>query len=190
MKILLLLPSLITTAFTAAQAHNGTLKGRVNGKDDSTPIAGASIMMRNTGKGTTTDLFGVYTFNDLPEGSYKLQLSYLGYAPVTKTVAVKANETTFITSYLEESDFHLAEVSIAANQKQPLSTISTVDINLRPAQWSQDVLRLIPGLFIAQHAGGGKAEQIFLRGFDIDHGTDIRLTVDGMPVNMISHAHG
>ena len=55
---------------------------------------------------------------------------------------------------------------------------------------SQDALRYVPGLFIAQHAGGGKAEQIFLRGFDIDHGTDIALSVDGMPVNMVSHAHG
>ncbi|HVG16927.1 MAG TPA: TonB-dependent receptor plug domain-containing protein, partial [Chitinophagaceae bacterium] len=41
-----------------------------------------------------------------------------------------------------------------------------------------------------QHAGGGKAEQIFLRGFDLDHGTDINISVDGMPVNMVSHAHG
>ena len=45
-------------------------------------------------------------------------------------------------------------------------------------------------MFIGQHAGGGKAEQIFLRGFDIDHGTDIEITADGMPVNMVSHAHG
>ena len=49
---------------------------------------------------------------------------------------------------------------------------------------------MVPGLFIAQHAGGGKAEQIFLRGFDIDHGTDVNLEVDGLPVNMVSHAHG
>ena len=48
----------------------------------------------------------------------------------------------------------------------------------------------MPGLFIAQHQGGGKAEQIFLRGFDVDHGTDVKITVDGMPVNMVSHAHG
>jgi outer membrane cobalamin receptor len=48
----------------------------------------------------------------------------------------------------------------------------------------------VPGLFIAQHAGGGKAEQIFLRGFDCDHGTDVQVSVDGMPVNMVSHAHG
>ena len=49
---------------------------------------------------------------------------------------------------------------------------------------------MVPGLFIGQHAGGGKAEQIFLRGFDIDHGTDISISADGMPVNMVSHAHG
>jgi outer membrane receptor protein involved in Fe transport len=49
---------------------------------------------------------------------------------------------------------------------------------------------LVPGLFIAQHAGGGKAEQIFLRGFDCDHGTDFSVNIDGMPVNMVSHAHG
>jgi outer membrane cobalamin receptor len=52
------------------------------------------------------------------------------------------------------------------------------------------MLRMVPGLFIAQHAGGGKAEQIFLRGFDVDHGTDVNLEVDGLPVNMVSHAHG
>ena len=52
------------------------------------------------------------------------------------------------------------------------------------------MLRLVPGLFIGQHQGGGKAEQIFLRGFDCDHGTDISLNADNMPVNMVSHAHG
>jgi hypothetical protein len=55
---------------------------------------------------------------------------------------------------------------------------------------SQEVLRIVPGLFIGQHQGGGKAEQIFLRGFDADHGTDIALSVDGLPINMVSHAHG
>jgi hypothetical protein len=71
-----------------------------------------------------------------------------------------------------------------------MTTINKIDIELRPLKSSQDVLRMIPGLVTPQHAGGGKAEQIFLRGFDIDHGTDITLSVDGMPVNMVSHAHG
>ena len=59
-----------------------------------------------------------------------------------------------------------------------------------PVKSAQDLLRLVPGLFIAQHQGGGKAEQIFLRGFDADHGTDVNLSVDGIPVNAVSHAHG
>jgi outer membrane receptor protein involved in Fe transport len=49
---------------------------------------------------------------------------------------------------------------------------------------------MVPGLIIAQHAGGGKAEQIFMRGFDADHGTDVGIYVDGMPVNMVTHGHG
>lgn len=53
-----------------------------------------------------------------------------------------------------------------------------------------DVLRLVPGLLPVQHQGGGKAEQYFLRGFDADHGTDVALFVDGVPVNLPSHAHG
>ncbi len=71
-----------------------------------------------------------------------------------------------------------------------LKTISKLDLQVNPVNNSQEILRKVPGLFIGQHAGGGKAEQIFLRGFDIDHGTDITLSVDGMPINMVSHAHG
>jgi len=69
-------------------------------------------------------------------------------------------------------------------------TLSTLDLSLRPVNSSQDLMRLVPGLFIAQHMGGGKAEQIFIRGFDADHGTDLNVSVDGMPVNMVSHVHG
>jgi len=61
---------------------------------------------------------------------------------------------------------------------------------VRPQGRPADVLRLIPGLVISQHQGGGKAEQYLLRGFDADHGTDIAVFVDGLPVNMRSHAHG
>jgi outer membrane cobalamin receptor len=85
----------------------------------------------------------------------------------------------------------LSEVTVKASGTGGIfKTISDLDIHLRPINNSQEVLRIVPGLFIGQHAGGGKAEQIFLRGFDLDHGTDINITVDGMPVNMVSHAHG
>jgi TonB-dependent Receptor Plug Domain len=64
------------------------------------------------------------------------------------------------------------------------------DFELRPQGRPADVLRLVPGLIINQHQGGGKAEQYLLRGFDADHGTDLALFVDGLPVNLRSHVHG
>ena len=51
-------------------------------------------------------------------------------------------------------------------------------------------MRVVPGLLTAQHQGGGKADQLFLRGFDADHGTDVALYLDGVPINLPSHAHG
>ena len=64
------------------------------------------------------------------------------------------------------------------------------DLELRPSNTPSDVMRLVPGLTISQHHGGGKADQILFRGFDSDHGTDFQVSVDGIPVNMPSHAHG
>ncbi len=83
----------------------------------------------------------------------------------------------------------LKDVDVVARVNH-LSEVSRVDLAANPVKSSQEILRSVPGLFIAQHAGGGKAEQMFLRGFDLDHGTDINVSVDGMPVNMVSHAHG
>jgi outer membrane receptor protein involved in Fe transport len=64
------------------------------------------------------------------------------------------------------------------------------DLELRPHGRPADILRLVPGLIINQHQGGGKAEQYLIRGFDADHGTDLAIFVDGLPVNLRSHAHG
>lgn len=64
------------------------------------------------------------------------------------------------------------------------------ELELRPRLRPGDLVEAVPGLFAVQHSGGGKANQYFLRGFDADHGTDIAFSVDGVPVNMPSHAHG
>ncbi len=64
------------------------------------------------------------------------------------------------------------------------------DLSLRMMLDPADVVKVTPGLFVGQHAGGGKANQYFIRGFDIDHGTDLALWLDGMPINNVSHAHG
>ncbi len=68
--------------------------------------------------------------------------------------------------------------------------ISGAQLNSRPITRPGEVLEAVPGLIVTQHSGEGKANQFFLRGFNLDHGTDIALFVDGMPVNMRSHAHG
>jgi outer membrane receptor protein involved in Fe transport len=69
-------------------------------------------------------------------------------------------------------------------------TRSAKDLELRPSDTPSDVLRLTPGMVIGQHHGGGKADQILFRGFDSDHGTDFAVFIDGIPVNIVSHAHG
>jgi hypothetical protein len=60
----------------------------------------------------------------------------------------------------------------------------------RPILRPGELLETVPGVIITQHSGGGKANQYFLRGFNLDHGTDFRTTVDDIPVNMPSHGHG
>lgn len=122
-------------------------------------------------------------------GSKTLLFSGLGYKNATIEWSAQAGKTPLVVS-LEPSPVSIEGVVVAADISRRRELINRLDISLRPLNNSQEVLRMVPGLFIGQHAGGGKAEQIFLRGFDIDHGTDIQLTVDGMPVNMVSHAHG
>ncbi|NND07221.1 MAG: Plug domain-containing protein, partial [Saprospiraceae bacterium] len=89
---------------------------------------------------------------------------------------------------LREAPYNLEQIVVG--QQNVVHQLSKIDLGLNPVGSSQEILRKVPGLMIGQHAGGGKAEQIFFRGFDIDHGTDLAISVDGMPVNMVSHDHG
>src|SRR6185369_806460 len=70
------------------------------------------------------------------------------------------------------------------------ATVRNQDFTARPLLEPADILKVTPGLMTVQHAGGGKANQYFIRGFDADHGTDLALSVDGVPVNAVSHGHG
>ncbi len=64
------------------------------------------------------------------------------------------------------------------------------DLDRRPILRTGELLETVPGVIVTQHSGSGKANQYFLRGFNLDHGTDLRLSVDGMQVNFPSHGHG
>ena len=82
----------------------------------------------------------------------------------------------------------IGERPVAASSQQ---FIPDKEILLQPQGRPAQVLRLIPGFLAVEHSGGaGKADQYFLRGFDADHGTDVALFTDGMPINLRTHAHG
>src|SRR5262249_49346118 len=64
------------------------------------------------------------------------------------------------------------------------------ELEERPTGRPADVVEAVPGLVVSQHSGDGKANQYYLRGFNLDHGTDFASDVAGVPVNMPTHAHG
>jgi outer membrane receptor protein involved in Fe transport len=69
-------------------------------------------------------------------------------------------------------------------------TLSGEELNARPVTRPGEILEAVPGLIVTQHSGDGKANQYFLRGYNLDHGTDLAIFVDDVPVNMRTHAHG
>ena len=68
--------------------------------------------------------------------------------------------------------------------------ITGQELNARPFTRPGEILEATPGLIVTQHSGEGKANQYFLRGYNLDHGTDLAIYVDDVPVNMRTHAHG
>ena len=164
--------------------YGQTLKGTVKDKNKA-PILGAHVLNQSNDEHTHTGEDGSFVFPKIQIGD-TLQVSHIGYE--TKNIVI-GNLDLHLNIVLEDKSISLHEIVISPGL-DALHLISDIDIETSPVNSSQDILRKVPGLFIGQHAGGGKAEQIFLRGFDIDHGTDISITVDGLPVNMVSHAHG
>lgn len=193
MKKHLLTSCFLLFTLKAISQNYGNITGTVIDAKSGSPLIGVTVQVSNSLIGTSTDLNGRFTFKNMNEGSYELFVSYMGFQTVKVDADVKQNKTETLTISLEESVIGLSEVIIEA--ESPISAASSkeirkIDLQLKPVRTSQDMLLMVPGLFIAQHQGGGKAEQIFLRGFDCDHGTDVSINVDGMPVNMVTNAHG
>ncbi len=79
---------------------------------------------------------------------------------------------------------------IGSSRSATEGVVPGVQLEGRPVLRAGEVLEVVPGLIVTQHSGDGKANQFFLRGFNLDHGTDFATRVDGVPVNMPTHAHG
>jgi outer membrane receptor for Fe3+-dicitrate len=169
---------LLLCFFAQSQIQKGIVKD-----SSGNPIENAYISNTNAQSHAHTNEFGTFSIDKTNKGDV-LNISAAGFK--------KANcifKTTDFTIVLKEAIYSLDQVIIQPKWNA-MNVVSKIDLQSAPVNSSQEVLRKVPGLFIGQHAGGGKAEQLFLRGFDIDHGTDIAVSVDGMPVNMVSHAHG
>ena len=176
-----------------AQDQTATLTGTVLEDHSGNPLVAVNITLEGTILGVSTTYDGSFVLRNIPPGTYSVMASIIGFETVRQTVTLAAGETTRVTFQLHETEVTLDEV--IAQGERVYSAASSValrdfDLRTRPISSTQDLLQLTPGLVIAQHAGGGKAEQIFLRGFDADHGTDVAISVDGVPVNMVSHGHG
>jgi len=180
MKIYLIVFLILGFGSISAQEVSGKVLDQQN-----QPIIYAQIINTANNNHTHTDIDGRFLIEQVSEGD-SLHITHIGYESRI-IVAAQTDEKLIIN--LNASPIDLEEIVISPDQRA-LNVITDIDTKINPVNSAQDVLRQVPGLFIGQHAGGGKAEQIFLRGFDIDHGTDITISFDGLPVNMVSHAHG
>jgi hypothetical protein len=152
-----------------------------------------------------TEQSGCYSIS-LPPGTYRMQFDVPGFNSETKEgVVVFANREAIVDRSLrisvraemivsarkplrdivEESD-NLLGIADAASQ----GAVRYEQLALRPVARPGQLLETVPGVIISQHSGQGKANQYYLRGFNLDHGTDLSINIEGMPVNYPTHGHG
>lgn len=110
------------------------------------------------------------------------------YAQQTEQATDTANSNEKVAEVIQVLGHKTNLVGEAISASQGL--IGQEEIEIRPLLRTGEILESIPGMVVTQHSGTGKANQYFLRGFNLDHGTDFATFVDGMPVNMRTHGHG
>ena len=162
------------------------ISGKVVDAVSRQPLEAASVNVTGKpGAKALTDEYGNFLLKTA-KANDNIAVSHIGY----KTIFATVNSKNDLLIELQPDAIKMQDVTLETSFSAKFSSLAKIDLALSPVKNTQELMRLVPGLFIAQHAGGGKAEQIFLRGFDVDHGTDVQVSVDGMPVNMVSHAHG
>jgi TonB dependent receptor/Carboxypeptidase regulatory-like domain/TonB-dependent Receptor Plug Domain len=190
-----------TPVTTSDKAHPPQLSGTVVDMSGAV-IAGATVQVRSadgTVQSTTqSDRNGSFIISGLPAGNYRLVVSNPDFetkempaaigttgapAPLRISLAVGPVSTTISVEGREDDLIGIADSGTQG-------TVGATEIQDRPILRSGEVLETVPGVIITQHAGGGKANQYFLRGFNLDHGTDFAIFIDDMPLNLPSHAHG
>jgi len=193
-----------------AQSPGGRIQGRVT-DETGAALPGVTVQLRGTG-GTAveavTDATGQYSFGNLAPDTYQLSMTLINFASVNhRDLKIAAGQTVVndermqlslnaevvvigkrtFTNLADAEDPAEDLVGIAQSASQGAITAQQLDV--RPFMRQGEVLETVPGVIITQHSGEGKANQYFLRGFNLDHGSDFATTVAGTPVNMPTHAH-
>ena len=109
-----------------------------------------------------------------------------GIAGVLHAIGARAADSSSVEEVIVTAARQVGASGYAASE----GTATAEELGNRPLLRPAEVLEAVPGLVVTQHSGDGKANQYFLRGFNLDHGTDFATFVDGVPVNMPTHAHG
>jgi hypothetical protein len=193
-----------------AAPANGVIAGQVTDQTGGF-LPGATVELRTASgklvKDTSTDRDGAFRFEDVEPGSFVVEVSLPSFGRLRRSdVHVNAGATVNLSITLSLSlsadvtvtgkrSFDLTDlpdgdnlIGIAHSATQ--GVVSGHQIDQRPIMRAGEVLEAVPGVIISQHSGEGKANQYYLRGFNLDHGTDFATTVAGVPVNMPTHAHG
>ena len=194
-----------------AQTAGGRIVGRVSDETGAV-LPGVTItVQRGTEPAAThghSEDDGRYVIDSLVPGVYRVTLRLLNFSQVTRAVEVAATGDVTLDVVLQlslradvtvtgrRSFRNLADVEnpreslvgIAAAASQ--GAVTAAQLNSRPIMRAGEVLEAIPGVIISQHSGEGKANQYYLRGFNLDHGTDFSTSVAGVPVNLPTHGHG
>ena len=193
---------------TAAAQGDARVTGRV-ADDTGAPLPGASVELTTAGsrpRVTVTDADGRYVFEDVARGTYTIAVALVNFgSAVHRGVVVDGREVRRdavlqlsmsadvvvagrgFTNLADVDDPAQSLVGIAQSASQGAITARQLDV--RPIMRQGEVLETVPGVIVTQHSGEGKANQYFLRGFNLDHGSDFAVSVAGTPVNMPTHAH-
>ncbi|MFN8057919.1 MAG: TonB-dependent receptor [Vicinamibacterales bacterium] len=157
---------------------------------------------------TTTDSSGRYAFEGLTPGACSATFQLLNFGRASRDVGIGpgpqeladvvlypslsadltvTTKSTFTNlADAENPAGNLVGIALSASQ----GAVTPAQLEARPMARAGEVLETVPGVIISQHSGEGKANQYYLRGFNLDHGTDFATTVAGVPVNLPTHGHG
>jgi outer membrane receptor protein involved in Fe transport len=204
--VLVFLPWFAGSVLAQPASLAGTVLDQTGG-----PLPGVVIICRRIAAAplqTETNVRGEYRFDGIEAGRAVLSFALVNFAGARRDVDVPPrgnlrldvvlhlalNADVMVTGKSTFTNIADAEnpaenlVGIAQSASQ--GAITARQLDARPIMRTGEVLETVPGVVISQHSGEGKANQYYLRGFNLDHGTDFGVTVAGMPVNMPSHGHG